>query len=180
MNTTSVTVARSEVHFKESQPTQKTDNFVASKLFQARAQEPFFKELTPLLSDKKVKVEVFDTQNLHVPNNVALKKICERYQVKYGIQIEVVESSSLSSLWSRLKSQENKPLYVGIILTDPDKPYAHACPILCHIAAEDECYIMDVLGRGYPFDFTRLLQCHAEASSAFTHIGVKIGKYPKR
>ena len=163
-------LARTQPSFREEHSEIKTLNFIESKFFKTRVEEPFFKELAPLLN--RPTVEIFDTQLVQEPNNIALQNICNHYQTKYGITIRVVSSSSLATVWNELKSQTNKPFYIGLIIKDGrDRLYGHVCPLLCHFTQEkEETYIMDVLGDDYPFDFMATDQCHKPVSSELERI----------
>lgn len=134
--------------FKETQTELKSKEFLSSKFFKSRAEEPFFAEIAPQLQKKRVKTEVFDTAIIQTPNNAALQNICSHYQNKYQIQIELVESSGFASLCLKLKTSADRPYFMGIIVRENgEKPYGHVTPVLCYFApGQEDYYNMDVLG----------------------------------
>lgn len=166
--------AKGQPNFREEQSELKTPNFIESTFFKTRAEEPFFKELAPLL--KKAIVEIFDKQVVQEPNTIALQNICDHYQTKYGISLRIVPSSNLAAVWHELKSQTNKPFYCGLIIKDgQEKLYGHVSPLLCHFTQEkEECFDMDVLGGSHLFDFMEMGKLFGKnISSELERIGVK-------
>ncbi len=144
-----IDAGQNEPPFKECQAEIKTKDITKSKFYQMRAEEPFFQAIAPYINSF-VKADIFDTALVYSPKNSALENICGHYLTKYGIQIEVIESTLFPSLWSKLK--RDKPLFMGIILRHPDKHYGHVCPILCHFSQDhEECYILDVIKAKFKF-----------------------------